>query len=101
MNVAPSCPTSRSNGPDARVARTPAAERGVRRHCNALDNTERREAMRTSKSMSRYHMTRRAFLGAGIAGAMIATARTGLAQQPAPAPPAPRVKGLRVWQDMD
>jgi arylformamidase len=57
--------------------------------------------MRTSKSMSRYHMTRRAFLGAGIAGAMIATARTGLAQQPAPAPPAPRVKGLRVWQDMD
>ena len=57
--------------------------------------------MRNSKSMSRYHMTRRAFLGAGIAGAMIATAGTGLAQQPAPAPPAPRVKGPRVWLDMD
>ena len=57
--------------------------------------------MRTSKSMSRHHMTRRAFLGAGIAGAMIATAGTGLAQQPAPAPPAPRVKGPRVWLDMD
>ena len=60
--------------------------------------------MRTSKSMSRCHMTRRAFLGAGTAGAMIATAGTGLAQQPAPAqpaPPAPRVKGPRVWLDMD
>ena len=57
--------------------------------------------MRTSKSMSRYHMTRRAFLGAGIAGAMIATVGTGLAQQPAPAPPVPRVKGPRVWLDMD
>ena len=57
--------------------------------------------MRNSKSMSRYHMTRRAFLGAGIAGAMIATVGTGLAQQPAPAPPVPRVKGPRVWLDMD
>jgi len=57
--------------------------------------------MSTRKSMSRYHMTRRAFLGAGIAGAMIATVGTGLAQQPAPAPPAPRVKGPRVWLDMD
>ena len=57
--------------------------------------------MRTSKSMSRYHMTRRAFLGAGIAGAMIATVGTGLAQQPTPAPPVPRVKGPRVWLDMD
>ncbi len=57
--------------------------------------------MRTGKSMSHYHMTRRAFLGAGIAGAMIATVGTGVAQQPAPAPPAPRVKGPRVWLDMD
>lgn len=54
--------------------------------------------MRTNKSMSRYHMTRRAFLGAGTTGAMIVTAGTGLAQQPAPAP---RVKGPRVWLDMD
>jgi arylformamidase len=57
--------------------------------------------MRTSKSMSRHHMTRRAFLGAGTVGAMIATSGTGLAQQPAPAPPAPRVQGPRVWLDMD
>jgi arylformamidase len=57
--------------------------------------------MRSGKFISRYHMTRRAFLGAGTAGAVIATVGTGLAQQPAPAPPAPRVKGPRVWLDMD
>jgi arylformamidase len=73
----------------------------VRRHCNALDNIERRTAMRSSKSMSHYHMTRRAFVGAGTAGAMIATVGIGVAQQPAPAPPAPRVTGPRVWLDMD
>ena len=44
-------------------------------------------------------MTRRTFLGA--AGAVIATAGVALAQQPAPTPPAPRVKGPRVWLDMD
>ena len=57
--------------------------------------------MRASKSISRDHMTRRALLGAGTAAAMIATVGTGLAQQPAPPPPAPRVKGPRVWLDMD
>ena len=56
--------------------------------------------MHTSTSSSRHHMTRRAFLGVGTAGALVATSGTGLAQQPAPAP-APRVKGPRVWLDMD
>src|SRR2546427_9840172 len=46
-------------------------------------------------------MTRRAFLGAGAAGAVMATAGTVLAQQPAPAQQTPRVKGPRVWLDLD
>jgi arylformamidase len=49
----------------------------------------------------RSHMTRRLFLGAGATAAMAATAGPLLAQQPAPASPAPRVKGPRVWLDMD
>ena len=44
-------------------------------------------------------MSRRTFLGA--AGAVIATAGAALAQQPTATPPAPRVKGPRVWLDMD
>lgn len=57
--------------------------------------------MRTSEARSRSHMTRRVFLGAGAAGAVIATAGAVLAQQPAPAPQTPRVKGPPVWLDMD
>ena len=49
----------------------------------------------------RSHMTRRLFLGAGATAAMAATAGPMLAQQPAPASPAPRAKGPRVWLDMD
>jgi arylformamidase len=45
------------------------------------------------------HVTRRTFLGA--VGAVIATGGAALAQQPAPAQQAPRVKGPRVWLDMD
>jgi arylformamidase len=41
------------------------------------------------------------FLGAGAAGAMMATVGTVLAQQPAPAQQTPRVKGSLVWLDMD
>lgn len=57
--------------------------------------------MRTSDAMSYHHMTRRVFLSAGAAGAVIATAGTVLAQQPAPAPQTPRVKEPLVWRDMD
>ena len=49
--------------------------------------------------LARNHVTRRTFLGA--VGAVIATAGAALAQQPAPAQQAPRVKGPRVWLDMD
>ena len=49
--------------------------------------------------LARNHVTRRTFLGA--VGVVIATAGAALAQQPAPAQQAPRVKGPRVWLDMD
>ena len=55
--------------------------------------------MFTRDAMSRHHMTRRVFLGAGAAGAVIATAGVVLAQQPVPQ--TPRVKGPLVWLDMD
>ena len=57
--------------------------------------------MLTSDTMSRNHITRRVFLSAGAAGAVIVTAGTVLAQQPAPAPQTPRGKGPPVWLDMD
>jgi arylformamidase len=57
--------------------------------------------MLTSKDLSHPPMTRRVFLGTGIAGAVMATAGGVLAQPPAPAPQPPRVKGPLVWLDMD
>jgi arylformamidase len=57
--------------------------------------------MLTSTDLSHPPMTRRVFLGAGTAGAVLATAGGVLAQQPAPAPQPPRVKGPLVWLDMD
>jgi arylformamidase len=57
--------------------------------------------MSTGKAMSRDLVGRRAFLGVGTAGALLATARTGLAQHQAPVPSAPRLKGPTVWLDMD
>lgn len=54
--------------------------------------------MHPSEATAHAHLTRRLFLGAG---AMLATAGMVLAQQPVPAPPAPRVKGPLVWLDMD
>lgn len=45
------------------------------------------------------HVTRRTFLGAS--GVVIAAAGAAFAQQPMPAQRAPRVKGPRVWLDMD
>jgi arylformamidase len=46
-------------------------------------------------------MTRRLFLRASVAGAVAVAAGPALAQQPAPAQQAPRVKGPLVWRDMD
>jgi arylformamidase len=45
-------------------------------------------------------VTRRMFLGAGVASAVVAASRSAFAQ-PAAAPPVPRVKGPAVWLDMD
>ena len=46
-------------------------------------------------------VTRRGFLGAGVASAVLAAGSSVFAQQPAPAQQAPRVKGPAVWLDMD
>ncbi len=43
-------------------------------------------------------MTRRALLGGGAAAVVLAAASSTLAQAPGPAP---RVKGPRVWLDLD
>ena len=47
----------------------------------------------------RGQVSRRSFLG--VAPAVLVTAGSALAQQPTPPQPAPRVKGPRVWLDMD
>jgi arylformamidase len=47
----------------------------------------------------RGQVSRRSFLG--VAPAVLVTAGSALAQQPTPPPPVPRVKGPRVWLDMD
>ncbi|HEV8675527.1 MAG TPA: alpha/beta hydrolase [Methylomirabilota bacterium] len=55
--------------------------------------------MRATKALIPHQVTRRTFLGAAATGVVLATTRSAPAQQPAP--PAPRVKGPRVWLDMD
>src|SRR2546426_12299841 len=56
--------------------------------------------MNAGRGSDRSAVTRRAFLGAGVASAALA-AGPALAQQPTPALPAPRAKGPAVWLDMD
>src|SRR5437867_11819677 len=56
--------------------------------------------MNAGRGSDRNTVTRRAFLGAGVASAALA-AGPALAQQPTPAPPAPQAKGPAVWLDMD
>src|SRR5258706_10323430 len=46
-------------------------------------------------------LTRRTFLGAGIASGVLAAGGRASAQQPAPAQQAPPAKGPAVWLDMD
>ena len=46
-------------------------------------------------------MTRRAFLGAAVAGAVVSARASSVSAQPAPAGQVPRAKGPAVWLDMD
>jgi arylformamidase len=55
--------------------------------------------MYTKEASVRGQVSRRSFLG--VAPAVLVTAGSALAQQPTPPQPAPRVKGPRVWLDMD
>ncbi|MEH2248711.1 alpha/beta hydrolase [Nostoc sp.] len=55
----------------------------------------------SNKDMSYNRMMRRVFLGGGTAVALIAAAKTGLSQQPTPAPQTPRLKGPLVWLNLD
>lgn len=56
--------------------------------------------MEANKSSVGTGVTRRAVLGAAAAGALL-TMSAAFAQPPVPAQQAPRVKGPRVWLDMD
>ena len=49
----------------------------------------------------RNEVTRRAFVGAGVASAVLAAGSRVFAQPSAPAQQAPRAKGPAVWLDMD
>ena len=57
--------------------------------------------MSTIKASVRNEIDRRTFLGTSVAAALTAIASSARAQQPAPAKQATRVKGPRVWLDMD
>ena len=57
--------------------------------------------MKADQVLVRNQVTRRTFLGAGVASAVLAAGAPAFAQQPAPAQQAPRVKGPAVWLDMD
>ncbi len=56
--------------------------------------------MHPNTSSVRSQLTRRSLLGAATA-VLVTAAGSARAQQAAPTPPAPRVKGPRVWLDMD
>ena len=49
----------------------------------------------------RNEVTRRTFLGAGVASTVLAAGGSAFAQQPVPMQQAPRAKGAPVWLDMD
>ena len=57
--------------------------------------------MNASQVSVRPEVTRRTFLEAGVASAVLAAGDSALAQQPVPAPQAPRAKGPAAWLDMD
>src|SRR5881396_118347 len=55
--------------------------------------------MHRNEGRIRSQLSRRSFLGAAMAA--LVSAGSALAQQPAPAEPGSRIKGPRVWLDMD
>ncbi len=57
--------------------------------------------MKAGPASIRNEVTRRTFLGAGAASAVLAASGPAFAQQPAPGQQAPRIKGPAVWLDMD
>jgi len=57
--------------------------------------------MNASQVSVRNEVTRRTFLGAGVASTILAGGGSVFAQQPAPVQQAPRAKGPAVWLDMD
>src|SRR6185369_8668845 len=57
--------------------------------------------MKAGHASVRSEVTRRTFLAAGVASAVLAARGPAFAQQPAPAQQTPRVKGPAVWLDMD
>jgi arylformamidase len=57
--------------------------------------------MKAGPASVRHEVTRRTFLRAGVATTVLATAGPAFAQQLAPLPQGPRVKGPAVWLDMD
>lgn len=57
--------------------------------------------MKAGHPSAHSEVTRRMFLGVGVASAVLAAGGPAFAQQPAPAQQAPRVKGPAVWLDMD
>ena len=57
--------------------------------------------MRAGQGSVRNEVTRRIFLGAGVASGVLAAGGRAFAQQIAPAQQAPRAKGPAVWLDMD
>lgn len=57
--------------------------------------------MKARHPSGRIEVTRRTFLGAGVASTVLAAGGQAFAQAPAPAQQAPRVRGPAVWRDMD
>jgi arylformamidase len=66
-----------------------------------FEHVRKEEPMNAGQVSLRNAVTRRTFLGVGVASAVLAAGGSAFAQQPAPAQQAPRAKGPAVWLDMD
>src|SRR5881296_2272477 len=67
----------------------------------AIAQVRKEEAMNAGHLSIRNEITRRTFLGTGVASAVLAAGGSAFAQQRVPAQQAPRSKGPAVWLDMD